>query len=258
MPIVTITSDFGWHDFYLPILKGAILTKNDQIKLVDITHDIEPYDIVQAAYIFKNTWHHFPKGSIHLISVNDYYQKDCRYLACEYGEHFFIAPDNGLFSLIFENTIPAMFELSLPKGDHFPIVSAYANAIGKLSNALPMNEIGSSTKEKLERITLRPVISPHQIRGSVIHIDRYGNVITNITKTLFEEIQNNRKFKIFFKRHDPIKHLSSHYHDVGIGELLCLFNHAQQLEIAVNMGEASTLFGLQVEDTIQIDFSTAS
>lgn len=258
MPIVTITSDFGWHDFYLPVLKGAILTQNDQINLVDITHDIEPYDIVQAAYIFKNTWHHFPKGSIHLISVNNYYQKECRYLTCEYDGHFFIAPDNGLFSLIFDDTFPALFELSLPEGDNFPLVSAYANAIGKLSNALPMEEIGQSTEEKLERITLRPVVSPNQIRGSVIHIDRYGNVITNIPKTLFEEVQNNRNFKLYFKRHDPIKRLSNHYHDVGIGELLCLFNHAQQLEIAVNMGEASTLFGLQVEDTIQIDFSTAS
>ena len=100
MPIITLTTDFGTKDYFLPVIKGAILSATPQAQLIDITHAITPYDIVEAAFIFQNCWHRFPKGTVHLISVNDYYSKDARYIAFEKEGHFFIGPDNGLFSLI--------------------------------------------------------------------------------------------------------------------------------------------------------------
>ena len=259
MPIVTLTSDFGSQDYYLPMLKGAILTQASDIQIIDISHNIKTYDIVQAAYIFKNAWKSFPKGSIHLISVNNFYQASCEYLLYESDGHYFIAPNNGLFSLIFSDLPEQAYLLPPPTQDaSFPLIECYAIGIGKIAKGTPIEEIGEQSANILERITLSPVISPNQLKGSIIHIDHYGNAIVNIHKQLFEEIRNGRAFQLFFKRHDAITNLHTNYQEVGVGELLCLFNHAGYLEIAVNMGKASTLFGLELEDTIQIDFSSAS
>ena len=257
MPIVTLTSDFGWKDYYLPMIKGAILCRNERIQMVDIAHDIPNYDIVQAAFIFKNCWRSFPAGTIHLISVNDYPEnKEQGFVAIAYEKHFFIGPDNGVFSLIFGGTPKSIFQLENKPKARFPLAEVYATAVGHLAAGRPIHEIGFPVKDLFQRITFTPVQSHSQIRGSVIHVDQFENVILNINKTVFEQVGQGRDFSLYFKRHDPINCLSEHYQDVEVGEILCLFNSADLLEIAVNMGKASSLFGLKVEDTVQIDFRT--
>ena len=105
-----------------------------------------------------------------------------------------------------------------------------------------------------KRITLQPVTSKSQIRGSIIHIDNYENAIVNISRELFEQLSKKRTFSLYFKRYNPITQLSEQYYDVAIGDILCLFNSAGYLEIAVHMGKAATLLGLKIDDTVQIDF----
>lgn len=257
MPIVTLTSDFGWKDYYLPMIKGAILCRNEQIQIVDITHDIPSYDIVQAAFIFKNCWKSFPAGTIHLISVNDYPEnKEQSFVAIAYQKHFFIGPNNGVFSLIFDKIPSSAYQLENKPQKRFPLAEVYANAVGHLAAGRPVHEIGFPAKDFFQRITFTPVQSHSQIRGAVIHVDQFENVILNISKTVFEQVGQGRDFSLYFKRHDPINVLSERYQDVEVGEILCLFNSASLLEIAVNMGKASSLFGLKVEDTVQIDFRT--
>ncbi|MCB0641028.1 MAG: SAM-dependent chlorinase/fluorinase, partial [Phaeodactylibacter sp.] len=114
--------------------------------------------------------------------------------------------------------------------------------------------IGLPLEEMQQGLSLQPVTSTSTIRGTVIHVDRYDNVIVNVEKDLFYKIGNHRPFELYFKRHDPILQLSKYYHDVPVGEVLCLFNTSDLLEIAINMGKASTLLGLKVDDAIQIDF----
>lgn len=256
MPIVTLTSDFGRGDYYLPLIKGAILSQDDQLRLVDITHEIESYDIVQAAFIFRNAWHSFPEGTIHLISVNDYYQETCRFLAVQYQQHYFIGPDNGIFTLIFRGEEIKAYALPVVDNAHFGLQQIYATAIGHIVKGAAFEKIGMLVEDPVQRITFQPVVQPTAIRGSVIHVDRYNNAILNIDRDLFDRIGAGRSFQLFFKRHDPITKLSEHYHDVPIGEVLCLFNSAGQLEIAINMGKAAELLGLKVEDTVQLEFST--
>jgi hypothetical protein len=113
--------------------------------------------------------------------------------------------------------------------------------------------LGNPARDILQRITFQPVIAPSQIRGAVIYVDNYDNVVSNITRDLFEKVGRGRPFQLFFKRHDPILRLSKHYNDVPIGETLCLFN-SDYLEVSINMGKAAELFGLKIEDTIQINF----
>lgn len=255
MPIVTLTTDFGWQDYYLAMIKGAILSLNPNLMLVDLTHGIKNYDIVQTAFLFKNAWSSFPKGTIHLISVNDYAAPEQDFLATSLDGHYFIAPNNGLFSLIFDESKPTdYYSLPFDTTDTFPLKTIYSKAVVDLANGVPIENIGEPTTEVLQRITLQPVTSHSQIRGSFIYIDNYDNAVTNVNKELFDRIGGGRSFKLFFKRHDPITKLSKYYYDVPVGEPLCLFNSAGYIEVAINMGKASSMLSLKIEDTLQIDF----
>lgn len=255
MPIVTLTTDFGWRDHYPAMIKGAMLCEHPGLNIVDITHSVSNYDIVQAAFLFGNAWGSFPEGTIHLISVNDYYAPRKRFLATTWKGHFFIAPDNGVFNLIFgEEMPPHFYELEYEEEAPLPLQDIYARAVGYLAHGRPIIEIGLPAEDIERRITLQPVISHSQIRGSVIYVDNYDNAITNVTRELFDKVGAGRAFQLYFKRHAPIRRLSRDYHDRPVGEPLCLFNAAGYLEIAVNMGRACTLFGLKEEETIQIDF----
>ena len=253
MTIVTLTTDFGLKGYYLAALKGAILSENPELQIIDISHDVKPYDIVQGAYILKNAYHHFPDGTIHLVGI-DNLSSPLSLIALKLDGHYFIGPDNGIFSLMFDQEPMEAFQLEMEKGNHFPFNKTVSQAISHISSSKPLVEIGLPAKETERRIALQPVISTSQIRGSVIYIDHYENVIVNIKKELFEKVRNKRCFKLFFKRHDPIVTMSRSYHATSIGETLCLFNDADYLTIAINMGKAASLLGLKMDDMVQIDF----
>ena len=255
MTIITLTTDMGDRDYYVGTVKGALLCVNPALNVVDITHRIKPYNIVEASFVLGNSYRNFPEGSIHIISVNDFYQKERQFVAIKHEGHYFIGPDNGVFSLLFAPMPTEMYVIPCEESSTFPLNKVYAHAVAHLLSEKPFAEIGQKIEEPVERITLQPVTGKSQIRGSVIHIDHYDNVILNIKKDLFERIQSGREFSLFFKRYDPIKRLSEHYTDVPIGETLCLFNAADYLEIAINMGKASSMLGLNIDDTVQIDFT---
>ncbi len=254
-PIVTLTSDFGWRDYHLALLKGALLSAHRRLHLVDISHDIPNYDIVQAAFIFSNAYRAFPKGSIHIISVNDFYQAESQFVAIFENGHYFIGPDNGMFSLIFDQELHEVYALPAPGEADFPLAALYARAVSHIVRERPFYEIGLPVREITRRLSLQPVIGPNYIRGSVIYIDKFENATVNISRPLFEEIGRGRAFRLTFKRHEPITALRRRFHDVPEGEVLCRFNSANFLEIAINMGRAAGLLGLQLEDMVQIDFA---
>ncbi len=253
MPIVTLTTDFGTQDFYAGALKGALLRRNPDIQLVDISHDIEPFDIVQGAFVLRNVWSEFPEGTIHLIGVHCVYSLGFRFVAARYKGHFFLAPDNGLLTLLFDDLEPAdLRNLPTDASEHFVVKKVFADAVAHLVGGASFETLGEFAAPLLQRISIQPVITPGRIRGTVIHVDNFDNAIVNIQRELFEKAANGRSFSLFFKRNDPITKLSDNYCDVPIGEQLCLFNSAGFLEIAVNMGRAATLLGLKVEDVIEI------
>ena len=174
MAIVTLTTDFGDKGFDLPKLKGALLAAAPSAQLIDLTHQVSNYDIVQAAFLLRNAWQSFPKGTLHLISVNDYPSGTPRFLAAAYRGHYFIAPDNGLFSLIFPEDAPKQYHLlEYAPEELMSLERIYARAIGHLAQGRPLIELGAATTEVMQRITLQPVIGPSQIRGSVIFVDSF-------------------------------------------------------------------------------------
>lgn len=256
MQFVTFTTDFGHRDYFLGALKGQILSGGKVTSCIDISNAIDAHNILQAAFVLKNCYADFPVGSIHIIGVHTYYKEKPNFLVIEENGHFFIGPDNGVFSLMFEDLPKAIWELDfnleLSACNIKWIYSKGTEAI--LAYKATEQSIGALKVDYLQRLMLLPVTSKDFIRGAVIYIDNYKNAIINIDKELFERIGQGRSFKLFFKRNDPLKFISNNYASVGMGEPLCFFNSAGFLEIAVNLGEAATLYGLEIDEAIQIDF----
>lgn len=259
MPIITLITDLGNTDWYAGALKGALLkATGENVQLVDISHSIEPFEIVQASLVARNIWPEYPEGTIHLLAVNCVYDEQPRFIAVKYAEHYFLAPDNGLLSLILGEIKPDIARLLANKdtGAHFAVKQIFSDAVGHLAAGLPFDTLGEpATAPAVQKIGLRPVINRDQIRGTVIHIDHFENVVFNIDREMFDDASKGRGFSLYFKRNDPITALSSNYCDVPVGETLCLFNSAGLLEIAVNFGKAATLLGLKKEDVVEVVFS---
>lgn len=252
--IVTLTTDYGINGYALAVLKGALLQQDSSLIIIDISHQIEPYDIVQGAFIFKNAWQSFPSGTIHIVNINNYSTNQLRFIAIYFENHFFIGPDNGIFSLIFEDMPSMIYEIGSLDDSNYSVQTLFSNAVGHLVRNKPFVEIGLPAKDITERLTLHPVISSNLIRGSVIFIDRFENVVLNINRSLFESTRNERSFALYFKRNDPITELNNYYFDVPVGETVCFFNSSDYLEIAINMGKASSLLGLKMDDSVEIRF----
>ncbi len=253
-PVVSLTTDFGLQDYYAGALRGALMRACPQARLVDLSHAVKPFDIVQAALVVCNAYPFFPKGSLHLIGVHCAYAPDFRFVVVQANEHYFAAPDNGVLTLMFEPPLEARV-LPVSAQCSFPVIEAFAQAVKHIGEGLPLATLGTPAGSLVERIGLRPVTTRSRIRGTVLHIDHFGNVQVNIREETFRRVGQGRPFALFFKRHDPITALSRHYTDVPVGEPLCLFNSAGFLEIAVNMGRAATLFGLKEDDFVEIIFN---
>ncbi|WP_295672599.1 SAM-dependent chlorinase/fluorinase [uncultured Mucilaginibacter sp.] len=257
MAIITLTTDLGDKDIYQAALKGSILKLLPTVNIVDITNSVAAYNIQQAAFILKNSYYYFPEDTVHLIGIDTVYNEETRYLAIRYKNHYFVGADNGIFSLMFDTEPEEIFELNIMqdlKFLHFPLADIFVKAACHLANNGKLSEIGLRVVEIEKKMNLQPVIEKNLIKGAVIYIDSFQNVITNITKDFFTSVQQGRRFLLSFKRNETINHLSWHYNEVPEGEKLCLFGISDHLEIAINKGNASGLLGLNLGDTVVIDF----
>jgi S-adenosylmethionine hydrolase len=185
------------------------------------------------------------------------YSGQTKYLAIRYKNHYFVGADNGIFSLMFNDEPDEVFEINIMqdlKFLHFPLADIFVKTACHLAAGKDINLIGLPISGIEKKMNLQPVLEKNLIKGMVIYIDSFQNVITNITKDLFNQIQQGRQFVLTFKRNESINHLSWHYSEVPEGEKLCLFGISDHLEIAINKGNASGLLGLNLGDSVIIDF----
>lgn len=264
MSIITLTSDMGIKDFYLASIKGAIYKALPEAKIVDITHHITPFDIAQAAFIVKNTYPDFPENTIHIISVDPEPNINSHHLAIYKDGQYFIGNDNGVFSLLFDEQPEKIYKLTPPPSigsSSFPSKSTFVWAATLLAQGSRLEDIGERTDSYKMRVAFRPVIEADLIKGTVIFIDGYGNVITNIDRKLFESVREGRKFVLYFRGENyGINKISETYNEVPPGEKLAIFGAGDFLEIAINKGVegsgggANKLFGLKLNDIVRIEF----
>lgn len=268
MAIITLLSDMGTSDHYVAAVKGAILSQLPGTTIVDISHHIAPFNNMHAAFVLRNAWPEFPEGTVHVIGVNPEADRDTAHLAVRHGGHFFIGADNGIFALLFEGKPMEAFELTV-KPDHgnltFPNKYVFVKAACHLARGGTVEMLGRRTDRIREQVGIRPVVMDDTIKGEVVHVDHYGNVVTNITKPLFDSLVRGRPFRISFGRSaDDILKVHTTYSDVPQGERVAFFGDSGHLEIAVNKGVtgsgggAAQLLGLRVTDTVRLELSAAT
>lgn len=254
MQIVTLITDFGLSDYYSALLKGTILNHNSNVQIIDVTHNVDTHDIRQAAYFLNAVCKKFPKGTIHIVAVNNYYDHNYEIILFEYKNQYFIGPNNGVFSLAFDSVDEdAIYKVMVDDGAQ-DLFNQIAHGVGLISNNMAITEVGPPLNNYIKKIDIQPVVTQEEIRATIIHIDKFENVIINVHKEFFEYVAKGRKFEIFFKYYDPVREISDSYADTPIGEVVCLFNSANYLEIAINMGKAASQLHLMKDETIQIKF----
>jgi len=249
----TLISDAGSDQFAVGKMKGLLYTADPECRIIDITHEVSPFNIVEAAHQLRSTYTYFPKGSTHIIHVHTYYDDPAEWIAFSFDDYYFIGPNNGVFSLVFEGLNVPVYKIGETGTRARWSGQVFAEAAGKVHEEEFWQELPLIDQFD-RRIQLQPVVNQKEIRATVIHVDNYGNVVTNIDQSLFERVRNGRQFALYFKRYDPITYLSQHYGESEIGDTLCRFNSTGYLEIAMNLTPAADSLGLKLNDTIQIEF----
>ncbi len=248
MPLLTFTSDIGQQDFLVGAVKGQLLQGNADFSIIDITHQLSPFNYAQAAYVCRNAMKNFSPGTFHLVLVNLFDEKPDHLLLAEHNGHFIGCADNGLLTMILEEAPQKIVALALDKTQQKNTIyctAVFAKAFAGIRDGKKIEELGDTAVSIRVKNSLRPMSGNNWIEGQIIFIDSFENVIVNITKEEFEEQRKGRSFKIVFKRDEEIDKISETYADVTEGEKLALFNSAGYLEVAINKGNAAGLFGLQ-------------
>ena len=274
MAIITLTTDYGNKDYSVSSLKAKLISNIDNIRIVDISHNISPFNLAEAGYVLEGAFRDFPKGTIHILSVDSELTPENKHISIMYEGSFFIGADNGVFSLIFKDKRPdQIVEINLH--NNYNDISAdelFVKVASHINRSGPLNVVGTEIMTIKEITNLRPVINKemNQILGSVIYIDNYGNVVTNITEKLFKEVSKTRAFTIN-ARNVKFSKIHKNYSDAidfnldkkdreEDGKKIALFNNLGYLELSVyrsnpqTVGSASTLFGLNYRDAVSIHF----
>ena len=256
MGIITLISDWGTRDYYVSAVKGMIYKFHPEAKIIDITHQIQPFNSIEAAYILKNAHQSFPDNTIHIIGINTEESLKNAHIVAYYNNQYFIGTDDGIFSLIFDHEPESIYEIDIPleSSNHtFSSRDRFAKAAAHLSKGGLMEELGSQKTDLISKFLLSPGVVEDIFKGMIIHIDNYHNLITNITKQDFKKFISGSKFEISFRSQKyKITEIHDSYGDVRPGEIVALFTGNDMLEIAINKGKAASLLGIHKNDPIVI------
>jgi len=259
MSVITLTT--GWtDDFYVAAVKGILLSALPSVQVVDMSHQAPPFNtgISYAAYMVKHSYTYFPKDSIHIISITSEYSDSAPFVAAYYNGHYFVGTDNGIFGLLFDTQPKAMVRIEKFNDDsspNYPAISIFAPAAIHLAKGKDIAALGGSYTDYQRRGTLLATMDESQITGTVIHINAFGNVITNITRHDFDRIGKGRSFEILvYNTRNKITRINRYFHETSNGELLAVFNISEYLEIAMNKGKLATMFQLSIGSNIIVKF----
>ncbi|MVX37238.1 hypothetical protein GOQ24_15645, partial [Myroides sp. LoEW2-1] len=270
--IITLTTDFGYKDYYVGALKGKIYSNISNCNIVDISHGITSYNIEEAGFVIAATYNNFPKGTIHIVAVDAFISESTPAVCMKYNGHYFITVDNGVLTQLlssdgFESAVYIHNDGSLRSNDLF-VYCAYQLSEGRKLKSLGV-EVESLTK--LNRISDSLILEDNRISGKIVYEDTYGNLITNITKEAFDKIGRGKDFVIRVKS-NSISRLNKYYADFKVtesmtlkdraGDLLAVFNDLDLLVITIFYsrpnnpgGSPRTLLSLQLHDNISIEFA---
>jgi S-adenosylmethionine hydrolase len=273
--VITLITDFGIKDHYVGSVKGALYSELNDLRIVDISHSISPFNIIEAAYIIENSYKNFPIGSIHIIGVDSEKTPEQNHLVIKLDGHYFICADNGILSLLTtkikaEKIININVHNELPTT--FSVLDVFVKIAAHIYRGGSIDLVGSKIEKLKELYNINPILNEktNEIIGNVIYVDNYENVVTNITKKIFQDFGKSRKFEINARNY-KFKQIVKSYSEAirfdinkesrkEIGKKIALFNKSNYLELSIyksnplSSGGASSLFGLNYRDIIIIKF----
>lgn len=275
MAIITLTTDFGEKDHFAGATKGAIYNELNDVRIVDISHSVSPFSIPEAAYIIQNAYSSFPKGTIHIIGIDSEINPENKHIAVKLDDHYFICANNGIMSMICAEIAPEkIVEINIHDKiqTSFPVLDVFVKVACHIARGGTLEVIGKTISNIKPIKNIMPYVNEDktQIIGSIIYIDNYGNVVTNIKRSFFETVQKGREFEISVRNY-KFKRVFEKYSDIvdfktpedkrnDEGRGLVVFNSSNYLEIAVyksntaTVGSAASLMGLDLLDSVTINF----
>jgi S-adenosylmethionine hydrolase len=272
MKLITLTSDMGLNDHYVAALKASIISKDEEVRIIDVSHAILPFDVGQAAFFLNSCISEFPKGTVHLVCLDgepivNFGGYDGSYpCILQFQGPYIVSNDNGFFgAFIGENEFEKLWRiedvLSNPRLFKFPSKNMLVPVALRILNGEKLENFASEVDQYRSALVETAIIKENLILGSVVYIDSYGNAITNIHQSLFEKVGQNHPFTIHFRNKDYyLDFISNTYNEVPPGEKVAIFNEKGFIEIAINRGAnkgaggANTLFGITKNQKIRVEF----
>ena len=251
MTVITLLTDFGTADYFVGAVKGAILSVNPQAIIADITHEVPPQDIHSAAFTLLAAYKTFPAGTIHVAVVDPGVGSTRRPIIVSAGGHFFVGPDNGLFTYIYDRElmyqifhVTAQEYFRQPPSTTFHGRDIFAPVAAALSKGVEVEAFGAVVTDEVRlENSLVPEVKNGRVEGRIIHIDRFGNCITNITRDVFDGgslVING----------ETISDFRDFYADSDRNELFAIWGSAGFLEISINGGSAAHKLKIKTGDRI--------
>ena len=263
-PIITLLTDFGTADSYAAAMKGAILTVHPEARIVDLTHEAPAHDIRAAAFLLKSCYPYFPRGTIHVAVVDPGVGGSRLPIILTTAEQYFIGPDNGIFTYVIETeevrdvrSITARHYMRETVSPTFHGRDVFAPAAAYLARGVSKEAFGEPVAEPVRFELPRAVLSGRTIRASVLHVDRFGNVVLCVTRRQLEQAQERTGTRDLrcVAGGAEISGLRMHYEGAPPGRPFFLFGSAGYLEIAADRASAAALTGLSPGDEVQIELA---
>jgi S-adenosyl-L-methionine hydrolase (adenosine-forming) len=256
-PIITLTTDFGLQDHYVSAMKAVILGIKPDVRFIDISHEIPPQDVMAGAWVVRNAAMLFPRGTVHLVVVDPGVGTERKPVAIRIKDQFFVGPDNGIFSLIGEDFD---YEAVILNNDHFWRKERsntfhgrdiFAPVSAHLADGIKLHQLGIPLEKLVTYRWAMPISDKDGIQGWIVHIDRFGNLVSNIPSELIEECIQTSRFRIYVG--NTILHeLVTTFGSVPDGEPAAYIGSSGKLEIAINKGNAKEMLGVEKGAQISI------
>ena len=275
MSVITLTTDFGNKDHFVGSVKGALNNEISNVNIIDISNEISPFNIIEGAYIIENSYKNFPEGSIHIIGVDSEKTPEKKHLVIKLDGHFFICADNGIMSLVSNRIKPEkIIDINIhnSSSSSFTVLDVFVKVAAHIYRGGSIDLVGKEIYQLKELYDINPILNEknNEITGNVIYIDNYENVVTNISRLVFEEFGKSRAYVINARNYKFNSIVNSYSESIKFnvkkelrkeeGKKIALFNKANFLELAIYKsnplitGGASSLFGLKYRDIVSIKF----
>ncbi len=256
--MITLLTDFGHRDAFVGTMKGVILGICPEARIVDLSHGIAPQRIDEGAFVLRTAYPYFPDGTVHVAVVDPGVGGERRALIVETTRHRFVGPDNGVFAHVYASESDVRVTSVTETGYMLPRISrtfhgrdVFAPVAAHLALGRPVGEFGPEITDYHTGSITEPVVHGGGIAGHVLHIDRYGNIITDIAESLFLETTRQKRFQISLSNL-TLDRISASYDEAGDGAVLAILDSAGLLEIAVNGGSAAEMLAVSSGDRVDV------